>query len=208
MDASGMSLSIQDQCASSTGSPDSALGGGRKAGPRQELTEEERREVSKLKRRDAEVKGHETAHMAAGGQYVNGGASYDYQTGPDGKKYAIGGEVSIDASPVSGNPQATIAKMQVVKRAALAPSQPSGQDQAVAAQASAAETKAQQELATKRGSAGVPASNGEKPVPGVKNEGMPMPPFPASATTAYTKNSFFSKLSPATAPQSAINFVA
>ena len=73
------------------------------------------------------------AHMAAAGGNARGGPSYEYQTGPDGKRYAVGGEVSIDASAVSGDPKATIRKAQQVCRAALEPGDPSGQDRSVAA---------------------------------------------------------------------------
>jgi hypothetical protein len=111
-----------------------------------ELTEEEKQQVEKLKARDREVRAHERAHVAAGGQYVRGGAHFEYQTGPDRKRYAVGGDVSIDTSEVNGNPRATIQKMQIVRKAALAPAQPSGQDRAVAAQASQKEIKARQEL--------------------------------------------------------------
>lgn len=121
-------------------------------GAEKQLSEEEQLEVKELKRRDAEVKAHEMAHVAAGGQYVRGGASFEYQTGPDGKRYAVGGEVSIDTSPISGNPKATIRKMQAVKRAALAPAQPSGQDRAVAAAASQAEAQARQQLQSEQNS--------------------------------------------------------
>ncbi len=103
--------------------------------------------VDRLKARDLEVKTHEAAHLAAAGSYAQGGASYTYQTGPDGKRYAVGGEVSIDASPVSGDPQATIAKMRIIRSAALAPSNPSSQDYKVAATASQEEAKARMELA-------------------------------------------------------------
>jgi len=56
----------------------------------------------------------------------------------------VGGEVQIDTSP-AGSPEATIRKMQQIRRAALAPSQPSGTDRAVAAQASQVETQARME---------------------------------------------------------------
>ncbi|MCX7823196.1 MAG: hypothetical protein N2260_07130 [Syntrophobacterales bacterium] len=115
------------------------------------LTEEERRQVEKLKQRDQEVRTHERAHIAAGGKYVRGGASFQYERGPDGRLYAIGGEVSIDVSPVPNNPSATIKKMETVIRAALAPSQPSGQDYQVAARAQMEISKAQMELLHKRG---------------------------------------------------------
>jgi hypothetical protein len=114
-----------------------------------ENSEEQLREIRKLSQTDRDVRSHEAAHMAAGGQYVKGGATFQYQKGPDGKMYAVGGEVSIDTSPVKGNPQATISKMQAIKSAALAPADPSGQDRSVAAQASAVEAQARQELTKK-----------------------------------------------------------
>ena len=110
-----------------------------------ELTREEQAQVQKLRDRDREVRAHEQAHIAAGGQYVRGGASFDYQKGPDGRQYAVGGEVSIDASPAE-DPQATIQKARTIKRAALAPAQPSSQDRKVAAKASRMETKARAEM--------------------------------------------------------------
>ena len=111
----------------------------------QGLTAEERELVARLKARDAEVRRHEQAHAAAGGQYA-GQPRYDYQTGPDGNRYAVGGEVSIDASPVAGDPEATVQKMRVVIRAALAPAEPSDQDRRVAQQAQATLTTAEAEL--------------------------------------------------------------
>ncbi len=88
--------------------------------------------LSELKSRDMEVKAHEMAHLAAAGQYATSGANYSYQTGPDGKQYAIGGDVGIDTSAVDGDPQATLAKAQQVFSAAMAPAQPSSQDFKVA----------------------------------------------------------------------------
>lgn len=111
-----------------------------------ELNEDEKREVQELKKRDQEVKAHEQAHMAAGGGLVQGGASFTFQRGPDGKSYAVGGEVKIDTSP-ERDPDQTIRKMQQVKRAALAPAQPSGTDRSVAARAAQVETQARAEKA-------------------------------------------------------------
>lgn len=108
------------------------------------LSDEEKKEVEQLKERDREVKAHEQAHAAVGGQYA-GSPTYDYQTGPDGNRYAVGGEVSIDVSKES-DPEDTILKMQVVRAAALAPAQPSTQDLKVAAQASQLENQARAEL--------------------------------------------------------------
>ena len=62
-----------------------------------ELTDEEEQIVKELKARDAEVRAHEAAHIAASGGLA-GAPSYTFQDGPDGKRYAVGGEVSIDTS--------------------------------------------------------------------------------------------------------------
>jgi hypothetical protein len=109
-------------------------------------TPEEQKDVQKLKKQDADVRRHEQAHIAAGGQYVQGGATYEYETGPDGRQYADGGEVNVDTSEVPNDPAATIRKMQTVRRAALAPSDPSSQDRAIAAKAQQIESKAWSEL--------------------------------------------------------------
>lgn len=109
------------------------------------LTEEERRQVEELKRRDAEVRAHEQAHAAAGGPYA-GAPRFQFVRGPDGKFYAKGGEVTIDTSAIPGNPQATIRKMQQVKRAALAPQEPSAQDRRVAAEADRKILQARQQI--------------------------------------------------------------
>lgn len=117
------------------------------------LTEGERKAVEELKARDREVRAHEQAHAAVGGQYA-GAPTYTYQTGPDGQSYAIGGEVRIDVSPIPGDPGATAEKMRVVERAALAPAEPSPQDLKVAqtarAQALEAEAAARTEAAAER----------------------------------------------------------
>lgn len=109
------------------------------------LDQQDMAQLQQLKRRDTEVRAHEQAHLAAAGQYARGGASFTYQKGPDGGAYAIGGEVGIDVAKES-TPEATIAKMQTVKRAALAPANPSGADKRIAAQAGAKEAQARQEL--------------------------------------------------------------
>jgi hypothetical protein len=115
-----------------------------------ELSDDERRKVEKLQRRDAQVKRHEQAHVAAAGALFRGGPYYSYQTGPDGKRYAVGGSVNIDTSAVPGDPEATMRKAQQIKAAALAPADPSSTDRAVAAKASRMKAEAQRELAEQR----------------------------------------------------------
>lgn len=103
-------------------------------------------QLRELKSRDAEVRTHEQAHAAVGGQYA-GSPSYEYERGSDGKSYAVGGEVPIDVSVVADDPQATIQKMTVVRRAALAPAEPSSADRAIAADAATKAAQARAELA-------------------------------------------------------------
>jgi hypothetical protein len=105
----------------------------------------EQKIINQLQSRDQEVRQHELAHASTGGS-TTGTPSYSFEVGPDGKKYAVGGEVSVDLSSVSGNPQATITKMQKVHAAALAPANPSAQDTRVAASASRIILQAQSEI--------------------------------------------------------------
>lgn len=113
-----------------------------------ELSDQERAALAALKRRDAQVRRHERAHQTAGGGLV-GPARFEFQRGPDGKSYAVGGEVSIDSSPAP-TPEATIDKMAAVIRAALAPVDPSTTDRQVAAQARQTQAEARGELAQER----------------------------------------------------------
>lgn len=106
-------------------------------------------EIADLVKRDREVRAHEQAHAAVGGPYA-GAPRYNFTRGPDGQRYAIGGEVSIDTAAVPGDPEATLRKMEVVLRAALAPAEPSAQDLRVAARAQAQAAQARAELAEQR----------------------------------------------------------
>ena len=114
-----------------------------------ELTPEEQKQVEELKARDQEVRAHEAAHKAAGGQYVRGAASFDYQTGPDGRRYAIGGEVKIDTGK-EDEPEKTLEKAQTIRRAAMAPAEPSNTDRQVAADAARMAAEARMEIAQAR----------------------------------------------------------
>lgn len=110
------------------------------------VSPEQLRQIQALKARDSEVRTHEQAHLSAAGIFAKGGASFTFQTGPDAKRYAIGGEVQIDTSPVPGDPQATLRKAETIRRAALAPASPSSQDYSVAASATRMANNARTEL--------------------------------------------------------------
>ncbi|MEM9083421.1 MAG: putative metalloprotease CJM1_0395 family protein [Planctomycetota bacterium] len=118
-------------------------------GSAEELTDEEKQQVEELKARDAEVRAHEQAHVAAAGSLHRGGPTYSYQTGPDGKKYAVGGSVQIDSSP-GKTPEETLMKAQRIRAAALAPAEPSSTDRSVAAKATRMEAEAKREIAEKQ----------------------------------------------------------
>jgi hypothetical protein len=109
----------------------------------------EQLEIARLSQRDQEVRAHEQAHAAVGGRYT-GAPSYTYTRGPDGRRYAVAGEVSIDSGPVPNDPEATLRKMEIVLRAALAPAEPSAQDLRIAAQAQVQMAQARTELAQLR----------------------------------------------------------
>lgn len=97
-------------------------------------------DVSRLLQVERSIRAHEAAHMNAGGGFA-GGISFIYSKGPDGRMYVSGGEVSIQASE-GKSPEETVRNMEIVRRAALAPSDPSGQDLAVAAAAMQIEARA------------------------------------------------------------------
>jgi hypothetical protein len=112
----------------------------------QQLSEQQ--EIESLKQRDQEVRAHEQAHAAVGGQYA-GSPQYEFQTGPDGQRYAVGGEVSIDIGEEPTAEQ-TLRKMQQVKAAALAPAEPSPQDLRVATEATQKAFEARNEITERR----------------------------------------------------------
>jgi hypothetical protein len=130
-------LSISEEAQAQADSPNIA-----------ELSEEDLAQLTELKQRDREVRSHEQAHVAAAGQYARGGPTFEYQVGPDGQRYAIGGEVDIDTSPIANDPAATIQKAQQLRAAALAPADPSAQDRRVAAKATQMEAQARAELSS------------------------------------------------------------
>lgn len=138
--------------------PDAGKGSTSQSGQR--LDEAQLKELRELKARDREVRAHEQAHQAVGGQYA-GSVSFTFQRGPDGNQYAVGGEVSIDLSPVQGDPQATIEKMRTVRAAAMAPAEPSSQDRAVAAQAMQLMLQAQMEMSAEQKADGASGRDGE-----------------------------------------------
>jgi hypothetical protein len=110
-----------------------------------ELSSEETKQVAELRARDREVRQHEQAHKAAAGQLAQGGPSYTYETGPDGRRYAVGGEVQISLRE-GRTPEETMRLARQAQAAANAPAEPSSQDRRVAAEAAAMAAEAQAEV--------------------------------------------------------------
>ncbi|MBR0565258.1 hypothetical protein J5J83_03890 [Azoarcus sp. L1K30] len=115
-----------------------------------ELSAAEQRELDQLKQRDEQVRAHEQAHISAGGDLITARASYTFETGPDDKRYAVGGEVRIDTSE-GRTAEETIARAERIRAAALAPTDPSPQDRQVATMAQRMASEARQELNAQRG---------------------------------------------------------
>ncbi|MEE4242304.1 MAG: putative metalloprotease CJM1_0395 family protein [Desulfopila sp.] len=187
-----VSISIQGK-SRSTAPPVSPANQNEKTGNRTspsdsaiQLTVEEQQILQDLQQRDAEVRAHEQAHLAIAGQYAAGAASYTYQTGPNGKKYAVGGEVPIDVSKES-TPEETLQKMQIVARAAMAPLNPSAADRQIAARAAAISAQARMEIQKenifpekKESASSLSNSEHQKPSPSetIANDAEQEPSFP------------------------------
>ncbi len=108
----------------------------------------ERLAEQRLQEIDAEVRAHESAHVAALG---GGVITYETVVGPDGRAYAVGGGVPVNLDPVPGDPAATLRKAQRIIQAAYAPGMPSAADMRVAAEAYQLEVQAQRDLARQQG---------------------------------------------------------
>jgi hypothetical protein len=158
-------------------------------GGTEELTEEEKKKVQELQARDREVRAHEAAHKLAGGPYA-GSPTFKTVRGPDGRSYAVSGEVKIDTSEVPNNPDATIRKLEIVKRAALAPSNPSAKDRQVAAEAEAKIQQARQEKREKEAEELEKSGNAGAGQDAGRAGSVPLAPA-ASAGSATTPGALF-----------------
>ena len=157
--------------------------------PSSELDAEQQRQIAKLVETDRKVRAHEQAHMSAGGDLVRGAASFEYETGPDGKRYAVGGEVSIDTTE-GRTPAETVVKAQRIYDAAMAPADPSPQDHSVASMAMGMKAEATQELNAQQTaqSGRTPASPTEESASTAK-----APSANESAVAAYQSVGFFKR---------------
>ena len=114
--------------------------------PKNSLTEAEKAEIARLEQTQREVVAHETVHKAAAGRF-GGPVRYTYTTGPDGKQYITGGQVSIH-TPATNDPEEALRNANQVMSAAFAPGSPSAQDISVAASAAAMASKARAQISS------------------------------------------------------------
>lgn len=121
-----------------------------KTGAGKELSRQESKEVRELRERDREVRSHEQAHAQAAGTLLQRGPVYEFEQGPDGKRYAINGYVIID-STAADTPEATVRKAEKVIRAATAPMEPSSGDMQLAAKGRRMKMEALQEVRKQSG---------------------------------------------------------
>jgi hypothetical protein len=91
--------------------------------------------LEKLRDRDALVRGHENSHILAAGGQVSGPVQYTYQTGPDGRQYAIGGSVNISVVSSPANDEDAARQAETARRAATAGGEMSLRDMQVAMRA-------------------------------------------------------------------------
>lgn len=87
-------------------------------------------QIDRMQQWEDYVKQHELEHAIIGGSGV-GSISYVYSYGPDGKKYVIGGQVSVQIP--SGLNESTLNKLDKLKRATTAPTNLSTKDMVASA---------------------------------------------------------------------------
>lgn len=90
------------------------------------------RVLQKFKKSDADIRSHEQAHATIG--QTTSPISYNYQQGPDGKMYAVGGQVRLDVS-IPDDPKAAMHKLDQIQKASIAGAEPSGADMGIATSA-------------------------------------------------------------------------
>ncbi|MDL2272219.1 hypothetical protein LJC23_04215 [Desulfovibrio sp. OttesenSCG-928-I05] len=99
-----------------------------------ELSREDEALLQKLQARDTKVRGHEAAHVMAAGGQAQGLPTYTYQTGPDGRRYAVGGSVNISMLR-TGDAEHDARQANRAYRAAMATGEPSARDMQTASMA-------------------------------------------------------------------------
>ena len=87
------------------------------------------RVLNKFKNKDNEIRTHEQTHASLG--TTTAPINYNFQVGPDGKLYAMGGSVRFDTS-IPSNPENAIVKLEELRDASSSVSPLSGADASIA----------------------------------------------------------------------------
>ena len=104
-----------------------------------------RKRIPVIQKKNLHSRRHENAHKAAAAGLTTSAPNYEYETGPDGKKYAVAGDVNVSYKH-SDDPEVNLRNAQQLKASALAPADPSSQDRKVAAQADREIAQARQDI--------------------------------------------------------------
>ena len=106
------------------------------------MSTEDKALLDRLRARDSMVRGHENAHVTAAGGQASGPVQYTYQTGPDGRQYAIGGSVNIAVVSSPADDDQAARQADTARRAAEAGGQTSLRDMQVSMRAAELSTRA------------------------------------------------------------------
>lgn len=90
------------------------------------------RVLNKFKQTDANVRSHEQVHASIG--HTTAPISYNYQEGPDGKMYVVGGSVRLDTS-LPDDPKAAAFKLDQIQKSSSGAADLSGADVSISSQA-------------------------------------------------------------------------
>ncbi len=107
-----------------------------------------KRLTQEMARKDHEVRAEESAKAALLGRYSKGGPRYQYETGPNGERFAVSGHVPADLAPTD-DPERTLRKARTVKQANLGVGANSPEDMKIAARAMQLESTARAHLVRK-----------------------------------------------------------
>jgi len=113
-----------------------------------EMSDEDLREIAELKQRELTVRTRDMAWVAAT-TGVSGGFTVRYETGPDGRRYAVEAEVRLDTTEAA-TPEQSLAKARAVRAALMGGGGDDSSQASAAARAAVLESRARAELARQR----------------------------------------------------------
>jgi hypothetical protein len=109
-----------------------------------ELSAEELQKLRELERKDQQVRTRDMAFLAAAGGAA-GSVALEYETGPDGRRYAVGADIKLDTS-AGATPEQTLAKARALRAATMSARSDSSADASAAAKAVRMEAEARAEI--------------------------------------------------------------